>query len=508
MPEQPTRPLPIERVGDVQSHYNRADDDGKPGLNAWLHAEIEKDRFIETIDEQGVIKPGDVEGIAFWQDITRIMKPIAIIESPRYVSHDDRMASYRQERIDRVMTNIKGSEVIAQVLEESRNFTDEELIGITEAHFAAVEMFLTTGDRRRSFWPEQMTFALDQVGDWDQAKDLDTLAVVAHELDRRKEQPEYLKRVNIVARNIGLLHAAHGNIGRAIGLLAAMEDVDLARPLIDSIAEKMLSDKEKYGEEYYQRDYRYAQIMLRGRETLATFSELLQPATVPVIEGARRWFETFGTTSIMFETWIDEDTITAVTSQGTSVELPYTCFNIRGVHNRGTKLEHAMSETEKGVKYAALDDELRTLIDSKLDELNNPAVNQLIDTRIDQEPLERLVFGFGFTLKTMDVSEGEWKLMPGFDPKRIIEDEYDNGDVKDIEEVEGPGWLITEYEGSYLNMEGFTQKDILRIAPNEANTFWLAGNPRIVTSSEHSHNEEGKQVVITPIRFYKVSKAI
>jgi hypothetical protein len=159
-----------------------------------------------------------------------------------------------------------------------------------------------------------------------------------------------------------------------------------------------------------------------------------------------------------------------------------------------------MYDRRFAVDFEDLDQTLQDRIADKIS-------GKIPDSMTDEE-LERIVFGFGFTLKTMDISSGDWKIM--LDQNNIQDDEYVSGDIDEIESV-GEGWLVTDYSGSYMQMEGFNLKDVQASAPSGANAFWFTGIPRQVHLPEamwpsHTKRDGNYGVVVTPVAFYKVEK--
>jgi|GEM_PF-4299748 len=507
MTKEPRMPLPIERVGDVQAHYFHPEWNGTPELETWLHAEMQKDRFIETAESRSAVDDQILSGIAFWSDVAKVIYPYAAAESPTYIENDHRNGSnYRQQRIDRVIEAVAGAEWLSSLVER-RNFINEELIGITEAHFAAVEAYLTTGNPRKSFWSEHVAYAQTQVGDWDQAKDLETLLFAANHLDSEADGTEYGKRINIVAKNLGILHATHGNLGRAIGLLSILDEPDERMPLLHSVVDAMLLEKEKYGDAQYQSLYDYAQTMLRGKEdTMALFTELLLPQDLPPTEGAVVRVRDLGSgITSRSETWAETRSISAV-AKSTKIQLPFTGFLKRGRITYPSGRGSTFNEHQYNVDYDDLDPELRKDVMIKLAELKS--LEKGAEQEIDSEPLERIGFGFGFTLRTQDVSSGEWKILPQLDPELLLDDQHNAGELDQIEEVGEADWLVTKYDGSYLQMEVSSHRDIAAIAPEGANAFWIAGNPRIVNMPGGLGQVDLERVVVTPITFYRTIKVV
>lgn len=507
MTKEPSMPLPIERIDDVLAHWTHADDGGTPEFGAWIHALVLRDRVVEAIGRADQLRPGDTDQIAFWTDIELITQEAAEQQRPVYVKRDRQLGAYREETLGEVVASVAGAEILPSYMSGERNFSDEELIGIVEAHFAAEEAFLTSGDARKSYWTESIV-GQERVGSWEQANDLEVLTIVARHLDKGLEEPQYAKRINAVTKRLGILYATHGYMGRAIGLLSSMDDVEEIQPLLDVIVDRMESDRAEYGEEYYQSNFHYAGVMLRGRDTLAAFRERLLPAPVPRIEDANSRVMTVGNAEMRIEEWVDDEPIQAHTSNGETIELPFLSFRQRATLGLGTELEHAMHEPQYNVDFKALDADLRKRVFRRVVEVNNPSMYVSVDT--DREPLEKLVLGFGYTLMSFDVSEGEWKLLPTLDPNHIDEDKAGrNSVIRSAEEVGEVDWLITRYSGWYMYMEGFDHNDILRVAPEGANAFWIAGNPRIVDMPERLVADIGKtKVVLTPVKFYRTEKAV
>lgn len=483
-------PLPINRIGDLLSHYHRCDTQGDPApVMAWLHADMAVDTLVRDIAEAQVLKPGDIESIQFLSDINLITREVASTDHPsayQDLYRDGLLEQIRQERVDTIASSLPGGHEIADTMHE-RTFTDDQLIEITEAHYAAVQQFLVTGDRK-AFWPPQRTFAKEQVGSWDEATDLDLMLEVAKITDPDGTK-QYKERLNKVIVDLGTLYAQHNLVGRAIGLLGVATDEEQIPELLEAIVTKMQENKDAYGDEGYQTDYAYAQQILRPF-TRQLLSERMRPGRVQLIPGSKRTLHRFARSpAIMQEEWSADRTIAAHTADGTDVALPFQDNLCREIMGYDTPAETTLRPNDQRyVEYQTLPDQAQTRIAEFLEQPTEPTDRY--------EDLDRLCFGFGYNLQTMDVSHGEWKVMMSNDP---MEEAYLNGTVRSLEEV-GQDWVVIPYEGTYMSMHGYAQKDVARNAPEDANAFWFTAHPRM------TQLDDGTQVVTVPVAYYRVGK--
>lgn len=493
-------PLPVERIGDVAAHFQHLGNFGTPEFDTWLHAKIEGDGIISRLEDRDKPIPERIlDTLSFWHDVALIMRPLAEAYDSRYTDRDDETyGKFRPAQLGKIATNAPNGTRVQEIVEGGRNFTNQELVDIGIANLASTYQFLSTGDRK-SFWPTNFSYAQEQIGDWEEAQDYEALIVVARHIDGDDPKATSAQAVNEGLAKLGTLYAENGLLGRAIGVLSVLDSQDQASVLLDSVVNRMLVEKDKFGDESYQRDFQYAGSMLQGN-TLAKFKELLVPSSIPPIPGAKRSFERVGNSEWMIEEWDEDAPIEAATSRRDKVTLPFTDYRSRAVMNRGGEAENAMYDRRYSVDFYELEPEIQARVLDRISG-NFPETPSQVD-------LEKIVFGFGYCLKTMDVSIGEWKLMNMLDPTAIVEDKNDSGDIREIEHVQD-GWLATDYSGSYLQMEGFSLTDIQAIAPPNANTFWFSGIPRQVILPDSITPAEGTHgVVLTPISFYEAKKEL
>lgn len=496
-----TTPIPVERIGDVASHYYHLGSSDAPEVEAWLHAKMEVDKTLDSIERQnGEIPDLYIDTLSFWQDVVTIMKPVAELCNPDYVAHDDDWhAEHLAERKAEIVSKGPDGAVVAGILEGCRSFGVAELVDIAIADIAAKVEFLKTGDRKK-LWPNHSSYARDQIGNWNEAQDHEILLCVARTYEFVYPDEHLAEGLNEALASLGVLYANNDLSGRAIALLSVLDSDEHIGTMLDAVVDMMKRGKEENGDEYYQRDYSYAVHMLRP-DTLELFKARLLATSIPLIPGSKRILQEIRSGSEwLTEIWDEDALVEAVTSHRTKVTLPFTEYRSRLIMDRGEDTESVMYDRRYSVDFEDLDQTLQARIADKIS-------GRTPDLKTDEE-LERIVFGFGFTLETMDISSGDWKIM--LDHNHIQDDEYVSGDINEIESIE-EGWLVTDYSGSYLQMEGFNLQDVQVSAPRGANAFWFSGNPRQVNLPnamwpEHTKRGDSYGVVVTPVTFYKINK--
>lgn len=488
----PEASSPIEWIGDVASHWEHNGSRQSAEFDTWIHGLVKRDDVIRDITERGSVKPGDIETIAFWHDISLIMAEGACLSNPSYVKSDQELRHpWYEEETRATAQSIPDADRITLIFSDERTYSDEEIFGITEAHFGATITYLKSGNRR-DFWPANINQAQEQIGDWDEARDLESMLALAVSLDNANGNEMYQKRITAIVVELGCLYAEHGHNGRAIGLLSTLTSSQGAERLLNAVCDRLELDREKYGEEYYQRDYSYAAELLQG-ENRELLKQRLQPGKTPLIPGAIRFLKAYGRDGnyIMSELFSEDEPITAVLNFGDQIELPFVNNRRRALLNFRTEREEALYEMQYSVDFGSLPVEAQS------------RVRQFKDQTKGQKPPittvapQLLVFDIGYKVKTMDISKGEWKIMDIGSPHAVTDPKYFNNIVDDLEEI-GRDWMVVDSEGTYMHFQGYSAQDVQRTAPAAANTFWFSARPREVWQGDDKLN-----CVIVPIVFYK-----
>lgn len=489
-------PKPIERIGDVVVQYNHLGFGLTPEVDAWLHARAEEDKLIGTMTQvEGRVPEILIDELSFWHGVANTMRPHAEERDPAYVASDDeRSRELEARRLDKITSSTVNGYVISSIMDDTPSFKGTELVDITLAKIAANIEFLKTGDRK-SFWPAHRQYAQEQIGCYFEARNYETLLFTARTLSETNIEDNGAEKLNEALASLGVLYADHELGGRAIALLSILDSNEHIDRLLSSVVSMMQKFKEEYGDEFYQGDFKYAMSILQG-DTLERFKGLLEPASIPLLPNSKRIDVTKGVGKRLLEEWDESRPAVAVTSLGAKIELPFTDYRCRLITDIGEETESAMYDKRLAVDFTELDHDLQRRVLERLP-------GEFSDVRHTRE-LERLVLGFGFSLKTMDISRGDWRLMPNLHRPDITEEEYISGVVEEIEEA-GEDWLITYYGGSRMNRECFNFDDVHAVAPKDANAFWFSGIPRQVLLPDNIRI--GKyDVVLTPISFYRVLK--
>ncbi len=500
--------LPIDMIGDVTAHWTHAGIHNDREFEAWVTFVAERGKNISSIVASEKVLPSQVDDLAFISDALRIMRPVAIQQMPQYVKRDDEFGwAHEYEKIENeVVPHIKRGSAIKSVV-EGDNFSDVELIEIVEAAYASRARYLATGDKQ-SFWENERHYAHERIGHWDEAQLLEHMITVGQYIDETQGMNEYEKRINVVISNMAQLYADHGLVGRSIAMFSILTDLEEARSTLTVLSDRMRENRQQYGDEYYQQDYAYAIDCLRGDDELTNlFVSTLQNATIPLIEGAmRRSIRSYGQHEAIIEYYENARDIKGFVEGGEPVPMPYRDFKERVIQRLGEYDEDVSYGLQAEVEFDDLTSEAQLAIE------RHHNGRKEIDETDKLKEIGRLIFGLGYSLFVNPINDKEHYIHPI--SSDVEEPRAASSDVKalDVELLEET-WLVTEYDGGYTRAQGYLLRDIMRIAPEDANAFWFAGNQRQVlapndqhiTAKPSNHDSDGytSRYVITPICFYK-----
>ena len=494
-------PRPVDRIGDLEAHYHHAGiKDLSAEADAYVHATVAASGILWDIDLEQTdsleLDDTKMDYLAFWSSVARHMRPYAEAASPTYMRRDtERMAEFEHTKNLEIKDKHPDGRRIFNLMEGPIEYSPDELIDITLAHLGAVQRYLETADLR-SFWPGQKKYGQAQVGDYKEASDLDMIRQLAAKLDNRDEGSRS-DLLSSAMTSLASLYCEAGHIGRAIGMLGALDPEADNADLIDGIVELFGVVKEEYGDEWHQKNYNYATWLLRG-STLEIFESKAVPTSIPLIEGSIVQEVWNGAELVrIHEDWEEVRQIEATTDYTDIVDMYFTEFRSRAIYDRGKPSEHSINDRQYSVDFTDLPAEAKqVIIDQQTGERRDGADHQF--------EMKKIRFSMGHKLQAKPIPAGLRDLTPERDVNHIATEAQEYR-IDMIEEV-GSTWMTSECTGNYLDRECYTLDEILRVAPDGANTFWFSGGSRIVNlTPKYFPPEERKQVILTPVRFYKTS---
>lgn len=325
--------------------------------------------------------------------------------------------------------------------------------------------------------------------------------------DRLNEHLIAISNLFLDANKVGLATGFGGIISGAEGQ---------NKVFATKLAAKMHEIRLVEGDDNFRQLYNYAAQTLRGSQLRHLMQQLPKEETPLIFGGEHEILYPDSESPLLAERFEEGELAGAMLSDGRRILLPIINYRHRTILGYGTERESEIFEAQTGVNYETLPEEAKAAVEIAI----NAEEHGLLDEETKPR-YKRLAFWAdeeqGDLLYSVIFRKGRGRLMnhhPDHHGLLTTDNERKlDFPVRSAEAVKDT-YMVVPNDDSYMYLQTFTDAtpNLFAAGAEEANAFWIMGNPRTIHSESDNRLMKDTNMglqpkyVIVPIRYYKVEE--